>query len=1166
MNLDCSRCGFVNPPGMRFCGGCGARLEAETSAAREPKFDSQTMGVMMGSGLLERLRQAGIEAAGQRRDVTVLFADLSDYTAMSTHLDAEEVYDLVQRFIHMLVEQVYQYEGIVDKLTGDGLMALFGAPIMHENNAERAVRAAIDMQAGIEKLARTVKHELGIELRMRVGLHSGAVVVGGIGSNLLLDYTAIGDTVNLARRFEEAAQDGTILVSEAVFNQTRALIDYQPEPGLKLKGLEAPVCGYRVRGLKASPRSPRGIEGLQAPMIGRDLEFLQISEAIDLLKTEKQGKFIFVTGEAGIGKSRLVLELKSRLVGGVFEARDEGPVRILEGHSLTYRKSVSYWIFLDLLHSLLGLGSHSPENEIRRKLLQGSGSCLGARAAEVLPYLEHLFSLRPSDPLAAERIRYLDAGQIRQQVFIAVRDLLAAEARRKPLLVILEDLHWADEASLDLLQFLLDSVRSAPMTILAVSRPVEEGKLADTTRRAQKQLGARYLPVRLKHLSPDQSNDLLSRLLITASLPEPLRVQILERADGFPFYLEEILRTLIDKGVLHFGPEGWEVDPEAGQSTLGVPATVQGLILARFDRLPASQRHILQVASVIGHHFGTTLLAALLPPAEQESLQETLDELVTRDFLLPPSGKREGEYSFRHVLMSEAIYATLLKRDRAQLHGLVGEAIEKLFSSRLEELVELLARHYYWSNRLDQALHYLILAGQKSARGYANDQARQNFEAALEILPRTRHTPDQLQQVHSGLGDILVLTGDYLGARKHYLVALEALQSGGQACGEPCCTLLRKISTTYERQGEYDQALRCLSGAGSALDAVPGQANIERARILNDLGWIQFRRGNLDEAQECLLKALHHVEKESQYDVIASIYNRLGGVYFQKDALEQASEFVEKSLHLREQIGDIAAVARSYNNLGLLDWKKGDWEGALDNFRHCVALHATLGDVEGMIELHSNLGLLLLDRGSFHEAQKHFQEALDSAQQIGHSYHISFIYLYLCRLYVAQEDWDEALEYSRRSEESFREIGALDHLVDVYTYAGLAWLGKGSLQQARLAGEKALNVFKTLGTGKLAAQAEDRGRALRLLGEVARLESDYTLSEQYLVESAGIFEIIGNQLERGRSFLSLASLSYDRQDLQNAEVQLQEAKKIFRQLGATRDLNIVEELGSGLAG
>jgi class 3 adenylate cyclase len=286
MNLDCTCCGFVNPPGMRFCGGCGARLEAEASSSRAPEFDSRAIGVMMGSGLLERLRQAGIEAAGQRRDVTVLFADLADYTTMSNHLDPEEVYELVQRFIQMLVEQVYQYEGIVDKLTGDGLMAIFGAPIMHENNAERAVRAAIDMQAQMDKLARQVKKELGIELRMRIGLHSGAVVVGGIGSNLLLDYTAIGDTVNLARRFEEAARGGTILVSDAVYEQTRALIDYEPEPGLKLKGLDAPVCGYRVRGLKASPGSPRGLEGLRAPMVGRDLEFLQLNQAIDQLRRE----------------------------------------------------------------------------------------------------------------------------------------------------------------------------------------------------------------------------------------------------------------------------------------------------------------------------------------------------------------------------------------------------------------------------------------------------------------------------------------------------------------------------------------------------------------------------------------------------------------------------------------------------------------------------------------------------------------------------------------------------------------------------------------------------------------------------------------------------------------------------------------------------------------
>jgi predicted ATPase/class 3 adenylate cyclase len=1166
---------------MRFCGNCGTRLEGVAVLTQPQEFNPQELGVMMGAGLLERLKQAGIEAAGQRRKVTVLFADLSGYTGMSSRLDSEEVYELVQQFIRMLVDQVYKYEGVVDKLTGDGLMALFGAPIMHENNPERAIRSALDMQGEMAKLAQGVKDRLGIDLRMRIGLHFGSVVVGGIGSNLLMNYTAIGDTVNLARRIEEAAEAGTILVSEAVFRQTQALFEYQPVPGLQLKGFDGPLNAYRVCALKTRPGPLRGLEGLRAPMIGRDSELIQLKEAIDQLKGEKLGKLILITGEAGIGKSRLTAELKARVPAGA--ASEGGPerapggaltgaptgvetgVRILEGHSLTYRKSVSYWIFLDLLHGYFGFGSHAPEALVRQKLRDGVSACLGARAAEALPYLEHLFSLKPSDPMAAERIRYLDASQIRQQVFLAVRDLLGAEARRQPLLVILEDLHWADEASLDLLQFLVDTIRQAPITILAISRPFQDGQMASIARRAEKLLGERFLSIRLKHLSQDQAEDLLSRLLTAAQLPENLRAQILERAAGYPFYLEEILRTLIDEGILRRGEEGWEVDLEASSLSLGVPDTVQGLILARFDRLPEATRHVLQVASVIGHHFGAILLKALLPPGEGEALEEILDSLVKRDFILPPSGELQGEYSFRHVLMSEAIYATLLKRDRSRLHGLVGEALETQYASRLEEHVELLARHYTWSTRLDRALHFVLLAAQKSAQGYANAQARQNFEAALEILSKVEHSPDQFQQVHSGLGDILVLTGDYLGGREHYQLAREALLAGEQSCGEKCGALLRKISTTYERQGDYDQALRCLSEAGTALEAMAGPAKIERARILNDLGWIQFRRGNLDEAQDCLLKALSYVEWENQYDVIASIYNRLGGVFYQKDALDQASRYVRKSLVLREEIGDIAAVARSYNNLGLLGWKRGDWDNALENFRRSVDLHATLGDVEGMIDLHSNLGLLLMDRGDFVQAQKHFKEALASAQQIGHSYHISFVYLYLCRLYVALEDWQAALDYSQRSQDSFREIGALDHLVDVYTYAGLAWLGLGDLEKARKAGEQALEVFKTLGTGKLAAQAEDRGRALRLLGDVARQEGDFTRSEKLLLESAGIFEIIGNQLEQGRSAISLAALAADRKDLPAARMHLNEARLIFLQLRATQDLQKVDALVAALS-
>jgi class 3 adenylate cyclase len=386
---------------------------------------------MIGSDLLDRMRQAGLEATGQRRNVTVLFSDLSGYTALSERMDGEDLYDLVQEFIRMLVNAVYKYEGIVDKLTGDGVMALFGAPIAHENNAERALLAALDMQSGIAELSQELQERLGVELHMRVGLHSGSVVVGGIGTNLMMDYTAVGDTVNLSRRIEEAAAPDSILVSEVVYRQTRPLFEFHPAQILTLKGIDHPVAVYRVLGPKAKPGLVRGLEGLRAPMIGRDQEFEQLNQAFDAFLNRNQGQFVIITGEAGLGKSRLAAEFKTSL--------EQHNVRVLEGQSQAYRRTISYWIFVDVLYNYLGVNPNTSHAQIHERLIQNVYTSLGNQAGEVLPFLEHLLSLQHFEPSLAERLRYLDAGQLRQQIFLAVRDLLLAESRRSPLMLILED-------------------------------------------------------------------------------------------------------------------------------------------------------------------------------------------------------------------------------------------------------------------------------------------------------------------------------------------------------------------------------------------------------------------------------------------------------------------------------------------------------------------------------------------------------------------------------------------------------------------------------------------------------------------------------------------------------------------------------------------------------
>ncbi|MGE5224473.1 MAG: tetratricopeptide repeat protein [Omnitrophica WOR_2 bacterium] len=1147
--MFCSNCGFNNPSGMRFCGNCGSPLDIPAQKPATQLKDHnlpQAIGAMTGTDLLERFHKAGLEAAGQRRNVTVLFVDLSGYTHLSEKLEDEVLYELIQQYIRLLTNDVYKFEGMVDKYTGDGLMALFGAPIAHENNAELAVRAALDMHADVEALSKNLKGQLGSELRVHIGLHTGLVIVGGIGTDFLMNYTAIGDTVNLAQRLEQAAPPGATLVSEAIFRQTRALFEFNPSPTLQLKGVSQPIKGYQVLGVLQKPGIVRGIEGLRAPMIGRDAEFSQLKQAVQSLVGHKKGQFVLLTGEAGIGKSRLTAEMKASL--------DLSAVQVIEGQSLTYRRLVAYWIFLDALRNCLGIVADSPPALVKERLTQVIQQNMDSRGEEILPYLEHVLSLDPSDKTSGDRIQYLDAIQLRQQIFLSLRDFFIAMARGQPLILILEDLHWADQASLDLLLFLLESIDHAPLLIVAISRPFQEGSLNRIEEWARQNLPRCYLPINLHSLSEDQSGQLLTQLLDTPELPETLRDSILQKSAGIPFYLEEILRMLIDEGMFQRVNNRWKIVPGTNTDALPVPETLEGLILARFDRLDAIQRRVLQVASVIGLQFSRPVLQMVLQSIDRNELEKILMELIQREFIIPQPDSPFTEYTFRHTLMSDAIYKTILKKERSELHGLIGEAIESIHFHRLEDHIEILARHYSWSSRKDRALHYLILAGEKAARNNSNDHARQHYEQALELIAEVPFTPLQAIQVHAGLGDVLVFTGEYTAAREQYQSALKIINEHEPIFSEKHSALIRKIGTTYERQGNYGQSLVCLADAQHVLDDRDSPDTVERAQIFNDTGWVHFRRGAIEAAEQNLIDARGLAEKTNRYDVIASIYNRLGGVYFQKEQLNLASYYVQKSLALREEIGDIAAVARSYNNLGLLAWKRGQLDKALENFMRSYDLHANLGDIEGIIDLHGNLGLLQLDRGDLESAEKHLEESLAKAKQIGHSFIIGTAQKYMGRLYLLTEDWGKSIEFSSLSLQTFQGIGAKDELADVYNNISQAWLGMNDLEQAEKWAEKALLLLKEKDHGEILPVTDDRGRALRLLGQIAYLHGIYPRAEKLLKESRNIFININDQLEEGRTIVSMARLQAARKDKPGSRVLFNEARVIFRQLGAQLDL------------
>lgn len=1151
MSLTCSNCGFISPPGMRFCGKCGSQLTQSGFEPVKPELsNSQNIGILMGSDLKQRFQQAGIEAAGQRRSVTVLFADLCDYTGLGGKIDDETLYEIIQLYLRMLADKVYRYEGMVDKITGDGLMALFGAPIAHENPAERAVRAAIEMRDDLQILNQDFEEQLGEQLQMRIGLNRGTVIVGGVGADLMMDYTAIGNTVNLARRLEESAPEDAILVSESVYQSTRALFDYRQETDLTLKGYHQDERGYTLLGVKTQPEGVRGLEGLRSPMVGREAELEILKSALDGLSNNKRGQFVGLVGEAGIGKSRLTDEFKSRI--------NEERFVVLEGQSLTYRRSVSYWIFLDLLWNYLGVTAATSSEEVQIRLQEIVSQVLGPNAGEVLPFLEHLLYLNSGQGLFSQRLEYLEAEQLQQQVFIAFREFLYALAKEKPLVVILEDLHWADEVSLNFLTFLSESIEKESILVLAISRPEKGGDLDEIFELYKQQLGEACQIIHLQNLSGEQSDQLLSGLLGLPEIPEPFRNQILDKAAGVPFYIEEILRMLIDQGILVEADGEWQF-LHSHELDFEVPENLQDLILARFDRLPPLQRNILQTASVIGRQFNTDLLLQVMRFGKAAQLDEILSSLVERAFLLPAAGTGEKDFLFRHVLTSDAVYRTLLRRDRNILHGLVAQELEKLFAERIESQVEVLAGHYLRSDYLEKALHYLILAGQKSARGYANLQAKGYFEEAKNLFEQVSYSPEQALQVWTGLGDVLVFVGEYEQARECYLEALTENQSSEG--GKSLSIIHRKIAITFERQGEFDRSLAHLDQANEVLCAAEDSSPVSKANILNDKGWIYFLRGNFEQANEMLQSALNLVENTENFSVVASVLNRLGAVSYQLREYKQAARYVRKSLEIRKTLGDISGEARLYNNLGLLGLMSGELREAKQNFDRSIELLEKVGDTEGIALANINLGLVKYELGDYESATFHLEKAQTVAEKIGHRFYLGLATLYQGRLKSAQGGYEQAVELLNESLQIFEELGAQDNLIDALCYLAENYLTSGEFDEAIIWSEKAQQALDE----NLAEDSVQAGRVYRIQGAIARFQGDLVHSANLLLESTQIFRAAYEKLESARTSYELGLLALELADIDGAQEYFSEARDTFSEVGADKELQRVESTMNKIA-
>lgn len=558
---------------------------------------------------LAALRQAARSpaVAGERKQVTVMFADIAGFTAMSEKLDAEEVRSIINACFEELGAVVLRYGGYIDKFIGDEIMALFGAPIAHENDPERAVRAALEMITVLDGFNRRHAGKFPKPLQLHFGINSGLAITGGIGTKDRRDYSVIGDTVNLAARLEDLSEPGEILVGEDTYRYTAPLFDYKPLEPVKVKGKEKPVRVYQALRARRTAGQVRGIEGLHSPLVGRSREMATLQQAGAALR-QGQGQAIAVVGEVGLGKSRLVTELHQHLRS--WEGTKVLNLTWANTAAPSYGTHASYLAARLLFHDLLGVHDEAGPTEVAAALSQEIEAWLPGQTADIYPYLGRLLEL-PLDKSWGQRVRYLEGDALHQRILQAARSYILAKASQNPLVLVWDDLHWADPSSLALLESLLPLTQHAPLLLLLLYRPLHQSHVWQLHQR----LMAGPVPhqvVELQPLSPAEGSQLLNNLLGVGALPPPIHNLIVTKADGNPFYLEEVIRSLIDRAILAPAPtgSGWQMAAEVTDIT--IPDTLQGVIMARVDGLPPELKRTLQVASVIGRSFHYDVLARVI--------------------------------------------------------------------------------------------------------------------------------------------------------------------------------------------------------------------------------------------------------------------------------------------------------------------------------------------------------------------------------------------------------------------------------------------------------------------------------------------------------------------------------------------------------------------------
>ena len=914
--MNCPTCHSENPEGKKFCGECGTKLEyvcPACASSNPPHFKfcgecGQALTVPPTAKAEDRS-----VTPGERKHVTVLFSDLSGYTAMSEKLDPEEVKEITSRIFGEVAKIVDRYEGFVEKYIGDAVVALFGVPRAHEDDHLRAIRAAREIHEIVNTVSLQYEEKIGRRLTFHTGIATGLVVTGEVNLEKGTHGVA-GDTINLASRLSGIAPPGEILVGESTYLLAKGAFSFDKLEPVALKGKAEPVILYKLVEEKAEATRGLATQGISSPLVGRSAEMAAIKGCINRL-LDGQGGILSVIGEAGLGKSRLMAEIRHH-----FENEN---LLWLEGRTPSYGRKMSYRPFREILWQYADITEDEDDAEAWNKFETSITALFPAESREILPYLARLIGLEVKGDVG-KNLKHLDGESTGRQVYLSSRRFFERLAQTRPLVLIFEDLHWADESSVLLIEHLFPLIDRVPLLLCGVSRPETNVSAVRFRENALKNHERRYTEIRLNPLSPTECADLMNNLLTIENLPSRIRQIILQKADGNPFFLEEIMRTLIDgKAVLRDQSGHWKA--ASSIETIAIPDTIQGVIMARIDRLDEDVKQVLKTASIIGRTFFYSVLCTIEQAVED--LDRDLGSLQALELIREKQKTPELEYIFKHALVQESTYESILLKQRLELHGKVASAIETLFSDRLEEFYPVLAYHYAKAELWGKAQEYLFAAGDQAGRIAADAEALAHYQQALEIY--TRVFGDKWDPLQRGVLERKM--GEAFYRRGEYEQAMEYLQRALVYFGRPQLRTSRsKIRLGIVREIAVQIGHRIFSRRLAKRADGPVDEVVEEVARVYEIVGTRDARGAPERFLLTTLTYLNFSEQRGYVPGIVSESSSLVLIAYFFSLPRLAEFFLRRAMALAEQTQHPGALVSLHLNLTISTWLSGQLGKAVE--------------------------------------------------------------------------------------------------------------------------------------------------------------------------------------------------------------------------------------------